>query len=141
MNWNLPVSTISAAILVTCMQDGCSAASWPTTDYTGCVAGPPAAPGTVAACESEAEVQKVIDEHRDALTACWRHSRLPQANVCVRFTIGPDGTVLPGDLSSDAPVVASCVGDEMRGWRFPAHGCPQKVQLLLHLVRPGSTRP
>jgi hypothetical protein len=86
-------------------------------------------------CETEAEVQKVIDEHRDALNACWRDSRLPQANVCVRFTIGPDGTVLPGDLSSDAPAVAACVGDEMRGWRFPAHGCSQKTRAPFHFAR------
>jgi hypothetical protein len=92
-------------------------------------------------CETEAEVQKVTDEHRDALNECWRHSRLQQANVCVRFTIGPDGTVHPGDLSSDAPVVAACVGDEIRGWRFPAHGCPQKTMAPFHFAHQVDLRP
>jgi hypothetical protein len=82
-------------------------------------------------------VQKVIGEHRGALAACGGRARLPEANVCVRLTIQRDGTVRPWDLSSDAPDVATCVGDEMLGWRFPAHGCEQKTMVPLHFARPG----
>jgi len=129
-----PNLAISAALVAISTQSACSGPGWPTTDYTGCATGRPAAPGSFPACETEAEVQKVIDEHRDALNACWSRSRRLEANVCARFTIGPDGTVHPVDLSSDAPGVAACVGDEMGGWRFPAHGCSQKTMVPLRFV-------
>jgi len=133
---------VFAGLVALFAQSACSGPSWPTTDYTGCMmAGPPAAPGTFPVCETEAEVQSVIDAHRDALRACSSRVRLPEVNVCARFTIRPDGTVQPGNLSSDAQTVAACVGDEIGGWRFPAHGCPQKVQVPLRFVQQGAPRP
>jgi hypothetical protein len=131
-------AAVAAALVALAAQGACSAPSWPTTTYTGCATGP-ATEHTVSGCESEAEVQKVIEEHRDALTACWRMAPLTQANVCVRLTIEPDGSVRPWDMSSDAPGVATCVGDEMRGWLFPPHGCAQKTMVPLHFVRSGDS--
>ena len=49
--------------------------------------------------------------------------------------------VVPRDLSSDAPGVAACVGDEIRGWKFPAHGCSQKTMAPVHFVRAGGDTP
>jgi hypothetical protein len=62
---------------------------------------------------------------------CFERSETDRSSVSVNaaLTIGVDG--LPQNVTAvgDDPAVAQCVEGHLRGWRFPAAGCTQKISI------------
>jgi hypothetical protein len=105
------------------------------TDDPGGGGDTPRVPGQ---CISGGQVQQVIGLHRVALQrSCWERSasQKPSANVTVSLTIGGDGSAQGVSASGDDPAVASCIANDVRGWRFPAMGCSQPTSIPFHFVR------
>jgi predicted Zn finger-like uncharacterized protein len=107
----------------------------PSEDSNG---GGESAPRTPGQCISSGQVQTVIGLHRAGLTrACWERSssQKPSANVIVSLTIGADGSAQGVSASGDDTVVANCIANDVRGWKFPAMGCSQPTSIPFHFVR------
>ena len=56
-------------------------------------------------------------------------------NVAVSLNILPDGSAQGVSASGDDAAVASCIGSDVRNWRFPAMGCSQRTAFSFHFVR------
>jgi predicted Zn finger-like uncharacterized protein len=107
----------------------------PTDDPGGGGGDTPRVPGQ---CISGGQVQQVIGLHRVALQrSCWERSasQKPSANVTVSLTIGGDGSAQGVSASGDDPAVATCIANDVRGWKFPAMGCSQPTSIPFHFVR------
>jgi hypothetical protein len=107
----------------------------PSDDPGGGGGEAPRAPGQ---CISGGQVQTVIGLHRVALQrACWERSASQKlsANVTVSLTIGADGSAQGVSAAGDDTVVAKCIENDVRGWRFPAMGCSQPTSIPFHFVR------
>jgi predicted Zn finger-like uncharacterized protein len=95
----------------------------------------PRAPGQ---CLSSGQVQQVIGLHQVGLRrSCWERNQTskPAVNVSVSLTVGPDGSAQNVSASSDDASVGKCIENEVRGWRFPAMGCSQQMNIPFHFVR------
>ncbi len=89
-------------------------------------------------CLSGGQVQQVIQAHQLALRrACWERNPTtrPTVNVSVQLTVGPDGSAQGVSATGDEPSVAKCIETDVRNWRFPAMGCPQKTSIPFKFVR------
>jgi hypothetical protein len=99
---------------------------------------PDAGPQATEPCFTQGQFQEVMTLHQDTIRSmCWVHlwSRRPTVKVVVRLTILPDGSTQDVSASSDEPLVAKCVQDDVRRWEFPAQGCRQKVAFSYNFVR------
>lgn len=80
-----------------------------------------------------AEIERVIASYRGAVfQACWERAadpKLSSATVTLAAVVGERGDVVSITAKSDAPLLAGCVEDQVRGWRFPATGLRQTVQI------------
>ncbi len=104
------------------------------TDDPGGNDGPRPAGGTITG----AQVQQVIAQHQAGIKrACWERSpsNKPAVNVAISLTVGGDGSAQAVSATGDDPSVATCVGNDVRGWRFPAMGTPQPTTFSMHFVR------
>jgi predicted Zn finger-like uncharacterized protein len=87
---------------------------------------------------TEAQIQQVMALHRTALSrVCWERNPSAKAvvNVNVLLTIAGDGTAQNVVASGDEASVAKCIENDIRGWRFPAMGSPQKTAIPFKFVR------
>jgi serine/threonine protein kinase len=85
-----------------------------------------------APCVSEEQLQRIVRVHAMHLNrTCFERSETDRSSVNVKaaLTIGVDG--LPQNVTAvgDDPTVAQCVEGHLRGWRFPAAGCTQKISI------------
>jgi predicted Zn finger-like uncharacterized protein len=104
----------------------------PTDDPGG------ATPKAAGQSLTESQVQQAVALHRTAINrGCWeRNPTTKQAvNVNVTLTVGGDGSAQNVAASGDDPSVAKCIENDVRGWRFPATGSPQKIAIPFKFVR------
>ncbi len=83
-------------------------------------------------CVSEEEVQKVVRLHLTRINrACFERNETDRSSVNVNatLTIGGDGVPQIVTASGDDTAVSQCVETHLRGWRFPAAGCTEKITI------------
>jgi len=91
-------------------------------------------PKEAAPCVSEEEVQKVMRLHLTRLNRmCFERNETDRSSVNVNatLTIGVDGVPQTVTAFGDDTAVSQCVETHLRGWRFPAAGCTEKISIPL----------
>jgi len=99
---------------------------------TGGPAGPSGGTGQALDATS---IQRTIANYKAGVKrACWDRSseNKPSANVKVHVTVAPNGSVTSASGSGDDPVVAKCVENQVRGWKFEGGG---ETEIPFHFVR------
>jgi predicted Zn finger-like uncharacterized protein len=86
-----------------------------------------------------ASVERVVAAHRAGVKrTCWERGGADQkssVNVTVSATVGPDGSVAGTSSSGDDPVVAKCIEQQVKAWRFNAPGSTTTVNIPFKFVR------
>ncbi len=84
-------------------------------------------------------VERVVASHRSGVKrTCWERGGADQkssVNVTVSATVAPDGSVSGTSSSGDDPVVAKCIEQQVRAWRFNAPGAATTVNIPFKFVR------
>ena len=65
---------------------------------------------------------------------CWDRieSKNSSVNVTVHINVGPSGQVSSATATGNDPVVAHCLEEEVRNWRFPGGGV---AEIPFHFIR------
>ena len=101
---------------------------------------------TSQAVFDQAAVERVVRQRQQAVRrTCWESQTdsLKRINVSVTIRVGTDGRVIQSDaLLEDAEgpkdvanVVARCIANEVKAWRFPQPETEQVVSVTFHLIR------
>jgi hypothetical protein len=104
----------------------------PTTTHATAALEAGSPPKEAAPCLSEEEVQKVMRPHLTRLNRmCFARNETDRSSVNVNatLTIGVDGVPQTVTASGDDTAVSQCVETHLRGWRFPAAGCTEKISI------------
>jgi hypothetical protein len=94
----------------------------------------------------QAAVERVVRQRGQSVKrACWetQTDSLRRIEVSVTIRVGTDGRVVQSDATLEdaegpkdvANVVARCIANEVRTWRFPAPETEQVVSVPFHLIR------
>ena len=105
---------------------------------TGPATGPGGGPGGSSAQGLDsAAVERVVASHRAGVKRqCWeRASEKGSVSVMVSVTVAPDGSVQNASSTGDDPVVAKCIENQVRSWRFPAPGATTTVNIPFKFFR------
>ncbi len=106
--------------------------------------GPNVGPGTTSGGATggsldQATIERIVAGHRTGVKrTCWERGGVDQkssVNVTVTTTIAANGAVSSTSSSGDDPVVAKCIENQVRGWRFPASGSPTTINIPFKFVR------
>ncbi len=107
-------------------------------------AGPVSGPAPTAAAANagggsmtEAQITSVVMLHQAGVKrTCWERSSgtTASANVSVQIAVGPLGVVQSAQATGNDPVVAHCIENEVRGWKFPS-GSSLPIVIPFHFVR------
>ena len=95
-------------------------------------AGPTAGSGQAL---DAASIQRTIGTYKAAVKRkCWDNAseNKPSANVSISVTVASTGLVSSASGSGDDPVVARCVENHVRGWKFEGGG---QTVIPFHFVR------
>lgn len=85
----------------------------------------------------QAGVERVVSGHRNGVKRqCWdRADQKSSVNVTVSATVGAGGDVVSTSSSGDDPVVAKCIENQVRTWKFPAPGQSTQIAIPFKFVR------
>jgi predicted Zn finger-like uncharacterized protein len=84
------------------------------------------------------QVSQVVALHRPGVSrGCWDRNPTakPAVNVTVSLTVAADGSAQNVSSVGDDASVAKCIENDVRNWRFPASGAPQKIAIPFKFVR------
>jgi hypothetical protein len=86
---------------------------------------------------TEGQIMAVVMQHQQGVKrTCWERSSgtTPSANVQVQISVSPTGAVQSAQATGNDPVVAHCIENEVRGWKFPM-GSSVPIVIPFHFVR------
>jgi predicted Zn finger-like uncharacterized protein len=109
----------------------------------GSGAGPSAGPGRGAAggggsSLTEDQISGVVAQHKLAVRrACWERieSTTPNVKVTAKVVIGGGGQVQSATATGNDPIIARCIENNIKGWRFPATGGSTTVDIPFTFLR------
>ena len=84
---------------------------------------------------SEEDVKRVVGRYQNAVKrTCWDRisTQTSSVNVVVHVNVGGTGQVSSASATGNDPVVAHCLEEEVRLWRFPGGGV---AEIPFHFIR------
>jgi serine/threonine protein kinase len=104
----------------------------------GLSGGPSAAGPSVGSTFDQASIERVVNTRKAGVKrVCLERSSSTASTtkVTAMLTIAPSGAVQSVSTTSDEPVVAKCIEQQLRNWAFPAPGEVKQVQIPFVFVR------